>query len=285
MLCGDAAAFLIEADGRRLFYTGDFRGHGRKGVLLARLLANPIPNVDCLVMEGSMIGREEGLYPDEEAVERAVSQVLSKQSSYVFVFCSSQNLDRLISIYRAVKRNRKTLVIDLYTALVLDKLSSISDNIPQFDWKEIRALYGYSHAKKIAEYDRTLLYKYKKAKIGWDEIKSRPQDMVILAKDNRYFRMMLRKLEAPASAKALYSMWHGYLKRTDLLEVLGSHHIELVEIHTSGHAYLRHLRELAIAIHPNVVIPIHTFRPDGYARIYDKVVQLEDGQSYCLGST
>jgi len=38
----DAAAFLIEADGQRLFYTGDFRGHGRKRVLLERLLANPI---------------------------------------------------------------------------------------------------------------------------------------------------------------------------------------------------------------------------------------------------
>lgn len=33
----DAAAFLIEADGKRVFYTGDFRGHGRKGILLDRL--------------------------------------------------------------------------------------------------------------------------------------------------------------------------------------------------------------------------------------------------------
>jgi ribonuclease J len=33
----DAAAFLIEGDGQRLFYTGDFRGHGRKCVLLERL--------------------------------------------------------------------------------------------------------------------------------------------------------------------------------------------------------------------------------------------------------
>lgn len=91
----DAAAFLIEADGQHLFYTGDFRGHGRKRVLLERLLANPISKVDCLVMEGSMIDREEGWYKDEDSVEQAIYDVIAGQQSYVFVFCSSQNLDRL----------------------------------------------------------------------------------------------------------------------------------------------------------------------------------------------
>ena len=39
------------------------------------------------------------------------------------------------------------------------------------------------------------LYKYKKARIKWDEIQARPQDVVILAKDNFYFRRVtLRKL-------------------------------------------------------------------------------------------
>ena len=114
----DAAAFLIEADSQRLFYTGDFRGHGRKRVLLERLLANPISKIDCLIMEGSMIGREEGRYQDEDSVEQAIYDVIADQQSYVFVFCSSQNLDRLVSIYRAVKKACKTLVIDLYLSLI-----------------------------------------------------------------------------------------------------------------------------------------------------------------------
>ena len=74
----DAAAFLIEADGQRLFYTGDFRGHGRKRLLLERLRENPVSNIDCLVMEGSMIGRDEGRYPDEMAVEQAIYDVIAK---------------------------------------------------------------------------------------------------------------------------------------------------------------------------------------------------------------
>lgn len=279
----DAAAFLIEADGLRLFYTGDFRGHGRKRVLLERLLANPISKVDCLVMEGSMIGREEGRYQDEDSVEQAVYDVIADQQSYVFVFCSSQNLDRLVSIYRAVRRARKTLVIDLYTAFVLDKLSSISSHIPQFDWKEIRVLYAYSHAEKLAEHDKTLLYKYKKAKTRWEEIKATPQDMVILVKDNLYFRrIILPKLEASSRTKAIYSMWHGYLERTDLAQFLDSSNIELPEIHTSGHAYVEDLKKLACVLGPRFVVPIHTFYPDQYVSIYENIVQLDDGETYYL---
>jgi len=280
----DAAAFLIEADGQRLFYTGDFRGHGRKRVLLERFLANPISKVDCLVMEGSMIGREEGRYQDEDSVEQAIYDVIADQQSYIFVFCSSQNLDRLVSIYRAVKQAHKMLIIDLYTAFVLDKLRSIpSSSIPQFDWKEIRELYAYSHAKKLAGYDRTLLYKYKKAKIEWEEIKATPQDMVILVKDNFYFRrIILPKLGASSRTKAIYSMWHGYLERTDLAQFLESNNIELLEIHTSGHAYVEDLRKLACVLGPRFVVPIHTFYPDQYVSIYENIVQLDDGETYYL---
>lgn len=278
----DAAAFLIEADGQRLFYTGDFRGHGRKRVLLERLLANPISKVDCLVMEGSMIGRDEGWYRDEATVERAIYSVIAKQQSYTFIFCSSQNLDRLVSIYRAVKRASKTLVIDLYTAFVLEKLSSISSSIPQFDWREMRVLYAYSHAQKLAEHDKKLLYKYKKAKIEWEEIQTAPQEMVILTKDNPYFRSLVHKLGITGGAKSIYSMWHGYLERTDLAQFLESNNIELIEIHTSGHAYVEDLKKLACSLNPRCVVPIHTFYPDRYGNIHSNIIQLEDGQTYCL---
>ena len=231
-----------------------------------------------------MIGREEGQHQDENSVEQAIYDVIADQQSYVFIFCSSQNLDRLVSVYRAVKKACKTLVIDLYTAFVLDKLSSIpSSSIPQFDWKEIRVLYAYSHARKLAEYDRELLYKYRRAKIEWEEMKATPQGMVILSKDNFYFRrIILPKLGAGSGAKAIYSIWHGYLERTDLAQFLESHDIKLMEIHTSGHAYVEDLRKLACAMNPRNLVPIHTFYPEQYRRIYEHIVQLDDGETYYL---
>ena len=46
----DAYSLLVEADGRRLFYTGDLRGHGRKGSLFAELLTYPSADVDVLLL-------------------------------------------------------------------------------------------------------------------------------------------------------------------------------------------------------------------------------------------
>jgi len=281
----DAAAFLIEGDGQRVFYTGDFRGHGRKGVLLDRITRNPPANVDYLVMEGSMLGRDEGLYPDENAVEQAVCNLIQHQEGPSYIFTSSQNLDRLVSIYRATRRSSKTLVIDLYTAFVLDKLSTLSPSIPQFSWEGIRVLFSYYHAGKLAEQDLQLLYKYRKSKIDFEEIRDNPQDKVLLAKDSRYFRTVISKLQQNARATAIFSMWHGYLERSDLGHFLQSNGIEMTEIHTSGHAYVSQLKSLASALKPRFIIPMHTFYPERYPEMFPNVIQLKDGEMIELAIT
>jgi len=281
----DAVAFLIEADSQRIFYTGDFRGHGRKAVLLDRLNKNPPPNIDCLLMEGSMMGRDEGLYPDEDAVEEALFSLFQSQRSLAYVFTSSQNLDRLVSIYRAVRRSGNILVIDLYTAFVLDKLSIISSSIPQFGWEGVRVLFSHYHAQKLADEDRQLLYKYVRSKIEFEEIFANPHDKVLLAKDSRYFRGVITKLKQEGNAVAVYSMWHGYLERTDLQEFLTANGIKLTEIHTSGHAYISQLKRLADALKPRFIIPIHTFYPEKYPDIFQNVIQLKDGEVMELNSS
>lgn len=42
----DSYAILIESEGKRIFYTGDFRGHGRKASLMDRLINDPPMNVN-----------------------------------------------------------------------------------------------------------------------------------------------------------------------------------------------------------------------------------------------
>jgi ribonuclease J len=45
----DAYSLLVEADGRRLFYTGDIRGHGRKAGIFEQLLRRPSEAIDVLL--------------------------------------------------------------------------------------------------------------------------------------------------------------------------------------------------------------------------------------------
>ena len=49
----DAYALVVEAGGRRLFYSGDIRGHGRKGKLFEAMVRHPPKDVDSMLMEGS----------------------------------------------------------------------------------------------------------------------------------------------------------------------------------------------------------------------------------------
>jgi mRNA degradation ribonuclease J1/J2 len=68
----DAYAILVEADGVGLFYTGDFRAHGRKGKLFYKLLRLPPKHVDVLLMEGTTLGRPstDVGFPSEADLER-----------------------------------------------------------------------------------------------------------------------------------------------------------------------------------------------------------------------
>lgn len=275
----DATAFLIEADQKRIFYTGDFRGHGRKRILFERLRKHPPQDIDYLIMEGSMIGREEGLYPDETSVEEALVQQMRADKRICFIFTSSQNLDRIISIFRAAKRSGRILVIDLYTAFVLEKLSGLSSNIPQFNWEGVRVFFLQHHAQKLAELDKQILYKYAKHRIKPDEIYVEPRNKVVLSKDNRYYRSLITKC---GEVTAIYSMWHGYLERGTLPEFLAKCGLELSEIHTSGHAVVQHLKDIAEAIKPEFVIPIHTFYPERFIDIFTNVILVDDGQQLAL---
>src|SRR5207302_9640325 len=70
----DAYSLLVEADGRRLFYTGDIRGHGRKKGIFEELLRKPPTDVDVLLMEGTNIrprGGSDVGQPNEQEVEQA----------------------------------------------------------------------------------------------------------------------------------------------------------------------------------------------------------------------
>src|SRR6202012_4717140 len=67
----DAYALEIEAGGKRLFYSGDLRAHGRKGGLFEKLVNNPPKAIDVMLMEGSTLGRlaNDRTFPSETDLE------------------------------------------------------------------------------------------------------------------------------------------------------------------------------------------------------------------------
>jgi ribonuclease J len=189
----DAFAFLIEAEGKRVFYSGDFRGHGRKRKLFDQLIENPPKDIDCLLMEGSMLGRDETAYKKEDDIEARIVEILKEQNNITFLFSSSQNIDRLVSAYRACLQTGTTFVIDIYTAFILQKLGEVSKKIPQFNWKKIKVKFFKYHADKLAGAGyKELLYIYNRQKIEMDELNEKKRIYLCWQEIIRYSRSLSR---------------------------------------------------------------------------------------------
>jgi ribonuclease J len=276
----DAYCLLIEADGKRLFYSGDFRIHGRKAVLTEELIARPPKNINVLLLEGSALGRLEGCksFPSEADIEQRLFDIFKDAHGLTLVHASSQNIDRIVSIFRACKRSGKTLVIDLYAAVILEATGS--RHIPQADWPEV-ALYIPQSQRVLIKNNKwfELLKKHSQNRIFIETLKAMPAKYVLL------FRPLhmhdLERAGLVDGAKYVYSQWEGYWQQDScsfLREWVEKHKMHKESVHTSGHAGVRDLKRFAEALNPAKIVPIHTFMPEMYAEFFKNVQIYNDGE-------
>jgi len=280
-----ASSLLIEIEGKKIFYSGDLSGHGRKALLFERLATNPIQRIDCLLLEGTTVGKEHSTgYNSESAVEAALFNIFSVQQDISFIMSSGSNIDRLLSIYLAAKASKKTLVLDIYQLYLLEQLKKFNTSLPPQLRDNIRVFYIRRHADSIVEkFGKQLLYDYKPRKINQEEILNDRERLILrlpLSVMNRLANRM-HEMKPLNRAHYIYSMWNGYLERDPKFREFSTKFgIPVTEIHTSGHAYLNDLKRLAEAINPKAVIPIHTLGGDIFKDHFANVVRLNDGELF-----
>jgi ribonuclease J len=288
----DAYSFLIEAEGKRVFYSGDLRSHGRKGKLFDHLVKHPIPDIDLMFLEGTMMHRSNDLFPDEAAVEKKIVEVISTQKNISFIISSSQNIDRIVSAFRACKRTGKTLVIDIYTAWVLEKVKQVTENVPKMEWPEIRVYADYSQDKKLkANPDyfgdfRPRLYRHR---VKWQDMTANPSAFLYFGKMSSFRKINAFK-KGEGGVNIIYSQWQGYLDGNHT-DYFGSDRIaayrkdpqvNFVYAHTSGHAPVEDLQRLAAALKPKTLVPIHTEYAGEFSKSFANVMTLKDGVTFVL---
>ncbi|MBU1117316.1 MAG: MBL fold metallo-hydrolase [Bacteroidetes bacterium] len=289
----DAYAFEIECEGKRLFYSGDFRAHGRKSKLFDKLVQHPPKEIDVLFMEGTMLARDNKEFPDEAAVEDKMVETLCSDSNAVFLLSSSQNIDRIVSAYRASKRSGRIFVVDIYTAWILEKIAEISGHTPKIDWPMIKVLSKggtaakhYLTVKNNADYFGHFVKKiYQPGNmITCEEIAKNPAKYFIKTSSIQYLKNQMNL----GSVRAIYSMWPGYLDEQHgnsysyLPKLKEDLDITLVHAHTSGHAETADLIKFAEAINPEKLIPIHTEHGMKYDDIFRNVYHLDNGKTLVL---
>lgn len=292
----DAYAFLIETEGKSIFYSGDFRGHGRKSILFDKLTENSWANVDVMLMEGTMLGRLKEKPPDESNIEEKMVKVLKIDAELSFLICSAQNIDRLVSAYRACLRSGRTFVLDIYTAWVLRLLNDTlrTGKTPNLNWSKVKVLSkGWTAGRQygIVKKNRAIFGEFCRelyaSKNVLSSVDLRGGKEKFLIKTS-YTGPLIKQLTL-GHVSIIYSMWEGYLTKEhnpcgfeNYQNLMNNPDIEFYKIHTSGHAVLKDLQKLAAAVNPRILIPIHTEHATDYDNYFQNVKILLDNEEIII---
>jgi ribonuclease J len=278
----DAYSFLIEAEGNSIFYSGDFRGHGRKANAFRWFVHNAPKKVDYLLLEGTSVGRQSKVFRNEWNIENDLKKVFSEEDKSNVIYASGQNIDRIVSIYRACIRTSKILVVDVYVATILKTLSQFAAiPYPSQLFDNLRVLYPYYTSRRLAkEGQQEILFQFKSYKITKEEISSEPYRYVLLARPS--MRKDFEYICNLDNGKFIYSMWEGYKAKPDtkkFLDFFQSRGFKMLDIHTSGHADIKTLKTMVNAIQPKTIVPIHTFNGVDYKTLFQYPIHLaSDGE-------
>ena len=277
----DASAILVEADGVSALYVGDLRAG-----ILDKLLLTPPPHVDLLLMEGATIGSATNAdgFATESAFEDQFASIFRHTKGMALVWCSPQNVDRIVTIYRACLRTQRQFIVDKATADML-RTTVVPAAVPREVWEAIRVFAPPSEKRP-----RRAAASPKGDGNGPPGVS--PGDLAGAAGQSvMLFRpSMMRDLEQTkclADARLIFSMWSGYLEYENsnpVLEWLDRHGIPLDQFHTSGHAALIELVELRRAFSAAPVVPIGR-HPERFAVLFGKVEHRAVGEWWVIPRT
>lgn len=276
----DAFALLVEAEGRRLLYTGDLRAHGWKGRLFARLAGRVPRPVHVLMLEGTHVRTvaPDAPGPTEADVVTRCAELFRSTRGLAFVVHSAQNLDRLVTIWKAARRAGRELAVDLYSAAVARACGVESIPRPGFDGVVVYVPEWQRRlVKRTGAFERVEDVRAQRV-FGDRELKARPDGYVVACGEHA-----VRDLDRHGlvhDSVVVWSLWKGYLDdpgRFDLRGFVETRGGQFELVHSSGHAYVEDLQALAREIAPERVVPIHTSAPGRFPELFERTDPIPDG--------
>ena len=257
----DSYMLRIQCDGKTALHTGDFREHGYLGCGLRPVLAkyHIARHVDALIIEGTNVGQAKKLVMSEQEVCEQFKEVM-KQRRNVFILCSSQDADRLESIYKAHwSRPWHPLVCDSYQKKIMMAIADFSKGQGSYYQFDENKIIDYWPTKenliaKMKECGFTMLIRKSVKYEGW------LKDILPFCKpeETSFVYSMYRGYVEPE--------WNGYSQETfDFIQPLVKNSSPCLKPgtkydynHTSGHASMQSLKEICELIAPRTaIIPIH----------------------------
>lgn len=259
----DAYMFLVEAEGRKVLHMGDFRDAGFLGKGLIPTLEKYVGQVDVLITEATTLSRGNIKIMTEKDLQCKAKELLLRYK-YVFVLCSSTNIDRLAAFHNATPRG-KYVLCDSYQKHIF----------------KIVEKYAGKHC---------LLYSFAKALTYYNNIKEKVinRGFCMFVRSNHSFSKIIHYYikNYPNDCLLVYSMWDGYIKQLQSeLKSFIEECPHIAYLHTSGHASPQTIENICHIVAPKeAVIPIHSDNPSEMFKMNlpYHIKALTDGEVYQL---
>lgn len=253
----DAYMFLIEADGKKVLHTGDFRMHGFRGKGVEKALVKYVGRVNVLITEGTLLSRSDSKVISEHELQTIATKILN-EFKYTFVICSSTNIDRLGAFHEATP-DGKYFVCDNYQKVIFDVVNK----------------HGGHYSS---------LYRFNKALIYGRNLRLEDHGFCMPVRSGKFFSQIMQyyKDNYNDETVVVYSMWDGYLRQpNNKFDELLNGFKNIRHLHTSGHATLEAIEAICkIVVPKQAIIPIHSEAPQILlnSELKEKVILLNDGK-------
>lgn len=278
----DAYMFVIEAEGKTIVHTGDYRTHGRFGKELFPDLENALADkkVDILLTEGTMMERKDEDVLSETQLEEKAKILLSKpENKWAFLVCSSTNVESLASFHNAAKELGRPFIVNYYVynqILRYRKTAGARDKRFLF-----LKTYPFENMNKINP---------KLGGLTQPEFMMENGFVMLVGKSDAYKKRM--EYFRDKDPLLIYSMWEGYINNEKYPDTYDEKLGRLVkewrkeDLHTSGHATVEEITKVIKLVNPKQgIIPIHTTRKDNFKKLdigKTDVILLQDGEEYLM---
>jgi ribonuclease J len=262
-----AYGFLIHTSEGPIAYTGDFRFHGPAGSMTEDFVQTvkrekPI----LLVTEGTRVspdGPKENL--SEKAVLEEASRIVKGTKGLVFSTFRGNDVDRINTFYEAAVRSGRRMVVSMKMALLLERLKADQKlRVPRVG-KDVDV---YVRRKKTGKFDDSDYYSWERPFLdnGVSALDiGQKQNEVLLHLEAWNFPELI-DIKPQRGGIYIHAATEAFNEEGEREEVVIKNWIVHVgfryaQLHASGHAAMKEVGNLVVAIGAKRIVPVHTEHP------------------------
>ena len=262
---------LIEADGKKLLYTGGF-----KRIDLAYYAT--IGKIDVLLCEAANIGDKDDV--DINSVEDFAAGIMRHTDKPVFVLCSVTDADRVKHIERACRKSGRNMALDPFIKSILEKLTTplIVDPfgfIPYIDRERTPRINKHLISNRDMDFNET-------GNFSSAEVVARMTNLTFMVRPSMGdFLTRFNELTPLAGSTLINFMWRGYENTAmtkEFLELCRSLGMKGTSIHASDYAYRKQLENAISQLAPEILIPIQTKGAEIFREMHGNVIEPGDDE-------